>query len=108
MNIFQFTNYRVHTEALICMMTVLSWIIDLTLLLRLAAIYPLHTQARSTTLAIFSFPVLVKLSRLVIMAFFIKKWITLIGGGAAMDAVAKIAHGPFGKAEWFTEFIDNA
>jgi hypothetical protein len=108
MNFFDFTGYKLHTEIVVCMMTVLSWIVDFTLLLRLAAIYPPRTQARSTTLAIFAFPVLVKLGRLIVLAFFIKKWVTLIGGDLVPDAVVMVARGPFSKAEWFLEFVDNA
>jgi hypothetical protein len=108
MNFFHF-NVLVHAKTIVCIMTIQSWIVDLTLLLRLVAIYPPRSLSRSTAFAIFAFPIVVKLGRLITIVLFIKRWVTLVNGlDNVLGAVVEIAHGPFSKAEWLLEFVDNA
>jgi preprotein translocase subunit SecE len=108
MNFFEFTNYKIHVEIFTCIMSALPWLVDLTLLFRLVAIYPPRTQALSTTIAVFAFPVAVKLARLVLISLFIKEYAYSIHLNIVQDAVVVSAKIPYGRAEWFLQFFDNA
>jgi hypothetical protein len=83
----------------------LPWVIDLTLLLRLVAIYPPRTQTLSTTASIFAFPIAIKLVRMVVIALFIRGYFTSGRFDFSGEGVVAAIHGPFVKAEWVLEFF---
>jgi hypothetical protein len=108
MNIFGFTSYKTHVAILSCTVAILPWIIDLTLLLRLLAIYPPRTQALSTTVCVFAFPIAIKLARLISIALYINEYFSSKRYATSGEGIVAAIHGPFVKAEWFLELFDNA
>lgn len=84
------------------------WIIDLALLLRLAAVYPPNKQQKLATVSIFAFPVLVKIARLVMIILYTRIfWNDLSGNGISSTLVSAVT-APYTKAEWFLQIFDNA
>lgn len=52
--------------ALVVIQGLTSWTVDLTLLLRLYAVFPLSSTSKTRFIAIFSFPIAIKIARLVV------------------------------------------
>lgn len=53
------------------------FLVEGVLLLRLAAVYPTSINSTKTLFKIYTFPVLIKTTRLVTIALFMSKWISL-------------------------------
>jgi hypothetical protein len=85
----------------------MPWIIDLLLLLRLAAVYPLRTHSRLTVAGVFAFPVAIKIARIVPAALALKTIYEASSRG--MIAVVNVSGtSPWPKVEWFLQIFDNA
>jgi hypothetical protein len=97
-NIIAYTCYHVY----------FPWLVDLVLLLRLAAVYPPRTLTAGTSITIFAFPVLVKITRAVVIGLFCSDITRKLQGNGFSSTFSVGVHTPYSKIEWFLQFFDNA
>jgi hypothetical protein len=94
--------------AFACLFTTTPWIIDLVLVLRLAAVYPPKITTRLTTVAIFAFPVVIKIVRLVMIILYNVSFWGDINKASLLNSLSIPAHAfPYSKAEWILQIFDN-
>jgi hypothetical protein len=88
------------------------WLIDLALIVRLLAVLPFSATPRKQFLAIFLFPLAIKIARLVMLVLIAHQWMSEAGGLSQNNIQAgeqmSWAHSPYFKAEWICQIIDNA
>jgi hypothetical protein len=92
-----------------CFTVYLPWVVDLVLLVRLAAVYPPSTLPLRSTIAIFAFPVAVKTVRAVVIGMFCAEFAHNIHINGVSSSLLVIIGTPYySKIEWFLQFFDNA
>jgi hypothetical protein len=90
-----------------CFHLYFPWLIDLTLLLRLVAVYPPHFNSIRTSVAVFAFPVVVKLARAIAIGMFCDHFARNIQGNDVFSAFSIGLNTPYGRIEWFLQLFDN-
>jgi hypothetical protein len=84
----------------------IPWIINLLLLLRLAAVYPLGTHSKMTIAGVFVFPVAIKIAWIVAAALGLKALYEASSRG--FEAIMNTAWtSPWPRVEWFLQIFDN-
>jgi hypothetical protein len=93
------------------LLTVSTWIVDLVLLLRLYAVFPYRSTSTPKFIAIFAFPLLIKISRIVVIATSVSIWAKSILSVANPEALATtnlgLTRSPLLKAEYLCEIGDH-
>jgi len=88
------------------------WLIDIALVVRLLAVFPPLSTPRTKFAAIFTFPALIKLARLVMLILLACEWErgsrSLKQNNIGAGNSASWAHSPYFKAEWICQILDNA
>lgn len=99
------------TSGFILVTAFTPWLVDLVLILRLLAIYPLNTTSLRKIARVFSIPVLLKLGRLAALIVFIVQWKNTVDDASDGDigAVQKqgFTRSPAIKVEWLAQMADN-
>jgi hypothetical protein len=88
-----------------------TWIVDLVLLLRVLAVFPLSTTRMSIFTGIFAFPFAIKTARLVLIVTSITLWARTVKGVAigtsAASANGGILDSPLIRAEYVCSLADH-
>jgi hypothetical protein len=88
-----------------------TWVVDLTLLMRLIAVYPYSSTAASKFFAILAFPAMVKITRIVLIAASegrYKAFVMSVSSFSVEDkANEELSKSPMIVAEFFCELADH-
>lgn len=84
--------------------------VDLVLFMRLFAVYPPRRLAWSHIVAIYSLPVLLKITRIVNLSIFFARGAATLQSGAGPAAAGQALWNvqPWYKIEWVLQLVDNA
>lgn len=86
------------------------WLSELVLAIRLLAVFPPNRTSRLTLISVFTFPVIAKVGRLVVLVLYYQKFIQELQHiGIAYEAAQSVnyRHLVYLKIEWFMEIFDN-
>jgi hypothetical protein len=88
-----------------------TWIVDLTLLMRLIAVYPYSSTPTSKFVALLTFPAMIKITRLILIATSVGPWKALVLSvsrtSVQQRAHDELSHTPTVVAEFFCELADH-
>jgi hypothetical protein len=88
-----------------------TWLVDLTLLMRLIAVYPYSSTPTSKFFAIFAFPAIVKVARIALIATsetLYTKLVHSVSSFAVQDVSAEgLSKSPTIVADFFCELVDH-
>jgi hypothetical protein len=88
-----------------------TWIVDLVLLLRVFAVFPYGSTRLGVFASVFAFPVVIKITRLVLIITSITLWAQTVKsiaiGTVAGSSNADIVHSPLLKSEFVCELADH-
>ncbi|KAJ6561501.1 hypothetical protein DFH09DRAFT_1035763 [Mycena vulgaris] len=86
----------------------LPFIVESILVLRLLAVYPYSTTPIRKFILVFTFPVIVKLVRIINLAVFMRKYVILTRTVASPLVAGDVFHQVAPKIEWTSQLLDNA
>jgi hypothetical protein len=88
-----------------------TWVVDVTLLMRLLAVFPLSSTSRSKFAAILTFPILIKTARIALIVASVSIWSKTVTDVSnpelAISANAALTRSPMLAAEFFCELFDH-
>jgi hypothetical protein len=86
----------------------MPWVIDLTLLLRIVAVYPPPSSSRRVLVAALGLPLIIKVVRLTVVLTGLIKWhATLMRSTELLASAAQMLRSKWAKTEWALRCVDN-